>query len=323
MSGSSIKLTREQRFLEIIKEICSENLIGDDCAALPSGQIFSSDMLIEGKHFLLPQMSYQDLGWKSMAVNLSDIAAMAGIPRYALVNIGLPGSISDNEFSELYEALHGCASEFGARIIGGDLCASEQLVISVTVIGDAPDSGAMYRSGAQADDYILVTGDFGASALGLEEILKGEKADASHSYALHRHLRPQPKIKEAAWLASVCSSAGALMDCSDGLADALIQVAALSNVGIEIDADAIPVAESVKERAAKLGLDYLQLALYGGEDYELLAAVNPECWKKLKLLPDFKTIGRVKNGSAVVLKRAIDGTAELLESSKTFQHWKS
>lgn len=327
MKSKRLNLTREQRLIELIKGITGENLIGDDCAVLPGARLVSSDMLVQGKHFLLPQMSYEDLGWKAMAVNLSDIAAMAGVPEFAVVSIAMPPQLSDEEFGNLYESMNECAVKYGTRIVGGDLTGSESLVISITVIGRCNNRGVALRSAARIGDLVIATGDFGASALGLELILRGKKTSDAHlCYAIQRHLRPEPKFGEAHCLLEISAQVNelpALMDASDGLADALLQMAAASDVGIEVEEDKIPVHHEVSKMAAELGLDVLDLALYGGEDYELVACVEPSVWEKMEHKGDssFKIIGKVVAGDEVVLRRR-DGTSSRVDERKTFQHWR-
>ncbi len=338
MNSKQAPLSKELRLIELIKEITSESLIGDDCALLAGNTLASSDMLVQGKHFLLPQMSYEDIGWKSMAVNLSDIAAMAGIPEYAIVNIAMPESMGESEFRRLYFSIHECAQNYGTRIAGGDLTGGPCLVISVTVLGRCGKAGAVSRTGAKAGDLLIVSGDFGASALGLAQILKGEKADASSSYVLARHLRPEPRLKEAENLAETCGAdLHSLMDTSDGLADALLQTAKASGLCFKIDAEKIPRHEESRELACRLGLDLMELALYGGEDYELLASVTPEAWGRLSESGFFTCIGKVAAseelrvgdspetvqapGEAPAVFLSSGGKQERLLASKVFQHW--
>lgn len=370
MSLPKENLTREQRLIELIKQITAENLIGDDCAILPGLRLVSSDMLVEGKHFLLPQIALADLGWKAMAVNLSDIAAMAGIPEFALVNLAFPDSLSDEDFRQLYASLQECACKYGTRIVGGDLTGSDKLVISITVLGRASGENLqtsaspliLKRSGARVGQLVIATGDFGASALGLELILrspaKGENppaaskgdgiAEAEHldlrskseslqAYALEdncesqwrsyprlRHCRPQPRLYEAQQILESCGTeSAALMDTSDGLADALLQIARASSVAIEIDESKIPIHESVISGAQEFGLNPLDLALYGGEDYELLACVSEKSWNKLRQLqnPVFKVIGRVIAGAGVNLLTKGGSERVEIEAGKTYQHW--
>lgn len=314
-----IKLNKEQRLIRLIKKITEENLIGDDCAVLPGERLVSSDMLVEGKHFLLPQMSFADLGWKAMAVNLSDIAAMGGSAEYAFVNIGMPASVSELDFEILYSALNQCARQYGCRIAGGDLTSAPVLIISVTVMGRG---SGLLRSNARPGDLVVVTGDFGASALGLAMILKGEAADASGSYVINSHLRPSPRLDEGLMMGELSlERKAALMDASDGLADALLQISTLSGVGIEIEAEKIPVHPETIELATEANLEPLELALYGGEDYELVACLSESMWQKLQAKSSaFKAIGRVIRGENVLLSFK-DKDSIKLDYGKTYQHW--
>ena len=329
MSYSEPNLTREHRLIELIKQITAEKLIGDDCAVLPGNRLVSSDMLVEGKHFLLPQTSMEDLGWKAMAVNISDIAAMGGEPQFALVNIAMPSRFSDEDFQRLFQSMQDCARQFGTRIIGGDLTGSESLVISITILGQARGDRSLMRGSALPGDVLIVTGDFGASALGLELIRRslkekgsldepGSQDRASH-YLWKRHCRPSPRVKEAQELLEISQAEAACMDSSDGLADALLQIAASSKVSIIVDAEKIPLALETISKAQDLSCSALELALYGGEDYELVATVRQSQWELLSKGGSFKAIGTVVSGKDVVLKTA-DGDIKL-DRSRTFQHW--
>lgn len=310
---------REQRLIESIKSWTGEKLIGDDCAVLPGRDIVTSDMLVEGKHFLLPQIALCDLGWKAMTVNLSDIAAMGGKPKFALVNIGIPDGFSDGQFQELYRSIVDCAKTYKTRIIGGDLTGGSKLVISITVIGEAPKTGCLLRSNAKVGDVVIASGDFGASAAGLNI---AQNRIAGFNYVKQRHFCPSPRLKESQHLAKVCRGRGALMDTSDGLADALMQMGKASAVRIVVDSDKIPLHEETKKAAKRLSLPVLDLALYGGEDYELVACISETSWQKLqkKKQPGFHLIGKVQKGNGVVLQQSGKSIGKL-DMKLTFQHW--
>lgn len=321
--------TREQHLIALIKDWSEESLIGDDCAVLPQGSIVTSDMLVEGTHFRLDYTSLTDLGYKAMAVNLSDIAAMGGRPKFAFVNIGFPSTMASQDFRSLMLSMIGCAKKFRTRIAGGDLTASDNLVISITIIGDTHDLGCLRRSGAQPGDLIICTGSFGGSALGLKYLQKqsrqGQEAKPETpaiQHCLMKHRRPEPRLAEAWALVRSVGSRGALMDASDGLADALIQIATASGVGLEVDAEKIPYPAGFKESALRLELDPLELALYGGEDYELVATLSERSWQQLKDLNEFafKTIGVVTDSNEVLIRKP-SGEKATVSLSKTFQHW--
>lgn len=314
-----LDLTTEQQWIETVKQLTDERLIiGDDCAILPDRWLITTDMLVEGNHFVLGKIGLVDIGWKAAAVNLSDVAAMAAVPTFAVVSLGLPSGFSHEEFKLLYSGIVECARAFGTRIVGGDLTRSDKLVISVAVIGRSEGTKAMIRGAARPGDYLIATGDFGASAAGLWLILSGTQG---YSYCRARHLRPHPRVEDALSLGRTTGGEGALMDASDGLADAALQIARASQVAIEIDEEAIPVHEETAAVAELGGQSPFDLALYGGEDYELVAAVRPEHWLALeKQNGNFKKIGRIVEGRGASLMRA-GKTVARIEPEKTFQHW--
>jgi thiamine-monophosphate kinase len=313
-------LTKEQQLIAAIKDWTGERLIGDDCALLPGGQLVTNDALVQGTHFLIPGISFEDLGWKSLAVNLSDIAAAAGRPRYAVVSLVLPAHIGKAQLRELYAGMVDCGRAFHCRIVGGNLAAGRQIVVSTTVIGDVHENGVMVRTDAHEGDIIIVSGDFGASAAGLW-LLQHEQT--GFSYCLKRHVRPAPRLCEAWFLVRQTAGRGAMMDASDGLVDALVQIAAASAVGMEIEESKLPIADETLSVARLAKADHLNWALYGGEDYELVAAVNPEDWKAMQSLSGcpFRAIGKVTPGDEVVLRRG-DGSRRTLSLEGTFEHWR-
>lgn len=294
MNSEASSQTAEQRLVEQIKDWTNSRYIGDDCAILPGGLLVSVDSLAEGTHFSLKTTSLADLGWKSAAVNLSDIAAMAGRPRYLLMSLGFPPEMRESQIERFYAGFVDCARAFRVQIAGGDLIKSNSISISVTAIGDAHEHGVMRRDGAKPGDIIIVTGDFGASAAGLhllaqqnetsDEIVFAERQAAANarSYCINRHLRPVPRLCEAWALNRSARGEGALMDASDGLADALVQLARASRVSLTVDLEKVPVHDETIDAAKKAGLDPLDWVLYGGEDYELVACVSEESWRKIR-----------------------------------------
>ncbi|MBU6451662.1 MAG: thiamine-phosphate kinase [Cyanobacteria bacterium REEB67] len=276
-------MTGERQLIKKIKDWTGSAKIGDDCAVLPAcaaATVVSSDMLVEGRHFSLAYRDFESLGWKSCAVNLSDIAAMAGRPRHLTISLALPAYVAEADLQSFYQGFSRCARTYGAEIVGGDLTGGDSLVISITVIGEAPASGALLRSGARPGDSVIVSGTFGASALGLKilQALGDQGRRPAFSPArkalVQAHLRPQPRFAEAFALVEICGNRAALMDASDGLADALYQICEASHVSMQINQDLIPIAAAVRSEAAAFACDPLQLALYGGEDYELVACLG-------------------------------------------------
>lgn len=321
MTDSPVHKTKEHRLIESIKSWTGEHLIGDDCAILPGRGLVTADSLVEGTHFLLPGIKYEDLGWKSVAVNLSDVAAMAGRPRFAIVSLTLPDSVSEADFEKLYRGMLDCARTYRCRIVGGDLTKGPVLVVSITVIGDEHENGVIRRSGALEGDVVVVTGDFGASAAGLWLI---QHQQLAKSHCLSKHFRPLPRLCEAWALVRKTSGRAAMMDASDGLADALVQISAASKVGMTIEAEKIPIHSETRAVAARANQSYLEWALYGGEDYELVACLSPEDWQAISAheANPFTVIGKVSKQPGQVVLKTQNGELERIDLKRAFQHWK-
>ncbi len=244
--------------------------IGDDAAVVRSRAktfLLASDMLLEGVHFNLSFTTFYQLGYKTLAVNVSDIFAMGGEPRYFLLNIGVPKTCSFEDIKEIYRGLNAIAKKFGIAIAGGDTCASKKgLALSGTLIGEAEN--AILRSGAGPGESIFVTGALGDSAMGLEILKKMQtkksNVPASHLKLIKRHLMPEPMpLKNTGGVTS-------MIDISDGLLMDLSHICDESGVGAVIYRDMIPVSKELMSVAKKLGKDPLEYALKGGEDYLLL-----------------------------------------------------
>ncbi len=289
----------EAKLINIIQEICdkAKNYIGDDCAIMEFGDaklLACLDNFVEATHFDLSYFSPEDIGWKALAVNISDIAAMAGKPLFALVGLSLSEKIADKEtwLRQFYQGMNDCAQKHGnLKIIGGDICSSKSLsAISVTVLGQAPKQDFL-RSQAQPGDLICVTGKFGNSHNYFKNKLELDKP---------YHLRPVPRLKESQSLLKA-NERGALIDASDGLAMSLIEIAKQSNVDIEISPELIPMDDHID----------INMALYGGEDYELVASVeNPGS--------DFKVIGKVLS---VDTHPQVRVGGEVLDPQFSYQHF--
>jgi thiamine-monophosphate kinase len=310
--------TTEHQLIDWIGRTLGNRHIGDDCAVLPGGMLVTTDTLVEGTHFALDLTSWSDLGWKAVAVNLSDIAAMGGRPRQVVVSLTLPESFRLADFRSLYGGMVECARTYRGEIVGGDLTRGPVLSLTLTIIGEAHENGCLLRSGACSGDLVVVTGDFGGSAAGLWALRQGLSGFDS---VKRRHNRPLPRFAEAWRMIEVTGSRGALMDASDGLADALVQLARASQVGMEIDTARLPIADETKKAAACASVDYLDWALYGGEDFELVGTLPASAWQSLsRLCPQhFQSIGVVTAGRAVVL--AGQPQARQIDLTKGFQHW--
>jgi thiamine-monophosphate kinase len=312
----------EHKLIDRIKDWTGERLIGDDCAVLPGGSLVTADTLVEGNHFVIPGISFEDLGWKAVAVNLSDIAAMSGRPRFIIINLTLPHGITDLDFERMFRSMIDCAQIYRCRIVGGDLTRGAQLVLTLTVIGDKHENGVMTRRGASIGDILITTGDFGASAAGLW-LMQNETEGFFH--CRQKHFRPLPRLCESWFLIRTTAGTGAMMDASDGLADAVIQLAQASDVGIRVRQDLIPIDEQTKAVAARAGANCIDWALYGGEDYELVACVNAQHWQAMKELPanPFREIGMVTEAAPGVVLVAPGGEESKISLSRTYQHWRA
>lgn len=321
----------ELKFIQKIKKLFSDpdpNIlcgIGDDTAVLKFGNknlLFTTDALLEKVHF---DWKYTDpflLGRKSLSVNLSDIAAMGGKPRFAVISIAIPAKESLQKIEKFYRGIQSCAKEYKLSMVGGDTDRSKNgWKITIAMIGEVKKP--IYRSGAKIGDRIWVTGNPGFSALGLE-LLKKQSSPIIKLKGLGRnqfiqsHQNPIPRLKEGEIL-SEKNLASAMIDISDGLLLDLQQICFGSKVGAKIHSDSLLLSEVFKSTSRKLRLDPIQLALTGGEDYELLFTSSFKNEKSLiqifkKLKTPLKCIGEIvsqsrgmevinENGSKVKFKQ--------------------
>ena len=248
--------------------------IGDDSAVLhpPTGrlQLVTTDMLVENVHFRLDFAELFQIGWRSLAVNISDIAAMGGEPTYAFVSIGLPRETTVEFVDELYSGMQKIAEDYSVDIVGGDTVSAPQMVINIALLGEVEAENLVLRSGAKPGDALVVTGDLGGSEAGLT-ILK-------HSLPMkgtEKHLMPVPQVREGRLLAkSGCVTA--MIDISDGLASEVHHICEGSGTGAKLYADSIPLSHNVRATAEFAGRNPHDLALYGGEDFELLFTCQPD-----------------------------------------------
>jgi len=257
--------------------------IGDDAAVVQPGggqTVLTTDLLVEGVHFERGSISARDLGAKAITVNVSDIAAMAASPRYALVSLAIPADVNAAWVIELYGGMRDVCAEHALALVGGDTNRAELVVLSVAVIGEVAPGRALTRSGARAGDAIVVTGSLGAAAGGLA-LSRAHPSKAAEALSapwgrdlLQAFTRPVARVGEAQVLAS--AGATAMMDLSDGLAKDLSRLCLASAVGARVRIADIPVAPSLAAGAEMLQVDALRLALSGGEDYELLATMPPD-----------------------------------------------
>lgn len=264
----------EFTFIQKIRERAAQHSseailgIGDDTAILPERagreRLITADLLIEDVHFKLEYTPMHCLAHKALAVSLSDIAAMGGTPEFSLLTLGIPKSLLSLDWDEFFDSYFALAEKFGVTLIGGDTSSSpDKLVIDSIVMGSCERSKAIRRSTAKIGDAIFVTGTLGASAAGLQLLLSGARLSDERNNSLIAHLLPQPRV-EFGIAAGAAGLIHSMMDVSDGLVQDLSHICAESNVSAVIDDEAIPIAPGAN----------LDLALSGGEDYELLFTAN-------------------------------------------------
>jgi thiamine-monophosphate kinase len=262
--------------------------IGDDAAVLKSAihhksgkdLLWTTDVLVEGVDFELAYCPLHQIGYKALAANLSDIAAMGGIPRFFLVALGLSRDLTVRQLDLLYEGMMDLAHEFEVKLSGGDISAVQgPIFIAMTVLGETERGRALMRSGAKPGDQIFVSGTLGDAAAGLEVAKLGLRMSTSRLLLLQRQFYPVPRVKEGRLL-SMRHLVSAMIDLSDGLASDLRRVCEESNVGAVVEADAVPMSPLLIQYTRQKRGNPLDYALKGGEDFELLltvpqAKINP------------------------------------------------
>lgn len=251
--------------------------IGDDCAIISAKDkedwLVTTDMLMEGVHFLRNGITPQQLGYKSVAVNLSDIAAMGGTPIGTFLSIAIPPQTDVEYLDAFMGGYHEICQKYNTTLLGGDTTKSlKHMAINVCVIGKCPKGKARLRSMAQPGDAVCVTGYLGDSAGGLQVILNKLKPSLHHTYLLNKHLLPEPLLSEGQFLAAF-PEVHAMMDISDGIASDLNHILNASGVATHINLDWLPISEQLASVAEKQGWNAIELAIGGGEDYELLLTV--------------------------------------------------
>jgi thiamine-monophosphate kinase len=305
--------------------------IGDDTAVVKphAGKLMllTTDMIIEEVHFSLRYASFESVGWKALAVNVSDIAAMGGTPSSAVVSIGIPEGMEVKQIERIYIGLSDCAREYGVDIVGGDTVKSPGgLVINIALTGWVAPDKVLYRSGAQPGDYIMVSGPLGRSVAGLyalNNFLSGNDSEMIRE-VIAVHLFPRARLKEGRFLAEK-GLVTSMNDISDGLASEVIEICQASGAGCELYTERIPYTHGVTEIAAIAGKSPLEWALYGGEDFELVFTVCENridavqaAMDKESCLPSI--VGRIlptEEGCSL-----IEGTARKVLTAGGYNHFK-
>jgi thiamine-monophosphate kinase len=320
----------EFALIERIRRVVPENRkvmigIGDDAACVfnqSQNSLITTDILIEGVDFKLDWMSLFDLGYKSLAVNLSDIAAMGGVPDFFLLGLGIPPRFTSKQIDEFYRGIASLAEETKVVLVGGDLSGARDFTISACILGHAPH-GPITRRGAHRGDDIYVTGTLGDSALGLWLLERRQRPrSGSHEFLISRHRRPAPRLAAGLLLARE-KLATAMIDISDGLLQDLDHIASQSKIGAEIWASELPLSPAYRAMMAKVGLD---VAVSGGEDYELLFCALPENRERIYGLEKELHVPVKRIGSCLAAEqrvRVIDASGKPLTiRSRGYNHFK-
>jgi thiamine-monophosphate kinase len=311
-------MNRELDIIQTIAQLTGhpEDLADDAYWNPATRQILTTDMLVENHHFSRSYCSPEDIGWKAIAVNVSDIAGMGGSPQSVLVSLGLPASIELGWIERLYQGILAACRQYGCALVGGDTVGSDCLVLNVTAVGTCPEGRQIgRRTQAQAGDLIIATGYHGLSEVGLRTLQAGEEG---YIQAKAAHLRPQPRLRESEIL-SRGFPRYALMDSSDGLADALLKIALASRKKLIINRAKIPLHPELRAYSQAHYADPVELALYGGEDFQLVATV-PEVTPDL--LAHFHVLGRVEDGEPGAWLEAPGQTEAVpLDLNRTYQHF--
>lgn len=260
--------------------------IGDDCAILPANEnedwLVTTDLLMEDVHFLRDAITPEQLGYKALAVNLSDIAAMGGTPVGSFLSIAIPADIDVEYLDGFMDGYHALSQKYNTPLLGGDTTKSlKHFAINVCVIGKCPKGKARKRSMAQPGDSVCVSGLLGDSPGGLQVILNKLQSTEATGYLIEKHHQPEPRLAEGAFLINE-PGVRAMMDISDGIASDLNHILKASGVSANIQLEQIPLSEQLKTVSAENLFNAIELAVGGGEDYELLLTVDSQLLENIQ-----------------------------------------
>ena len=288
--------------------------VGDDAAILKHGKnhylLFKTGMLVENVHFSLKYSTSKQIGMKAIEKNVSDIAAMGGLPKYTVVSLGLPKNIEIDVIDGVIDGINKKCRQYRIDSVGGDISSSKEIMRSVAMLGFVEKKYLALRSGAKADDLIFCSGDTGSSGVGLELLKQNVKGKS-----IKKHLEPQSRLDLARKLVKI--GINSMIDVSDGVASEIRHICNESKVGAVIYADKIPISQNTIQDAKKLSKNPLDFALYGGEDFELIFTANKNKLKQLKK-HDVKVIGEIVDKKDGV-KLVNDGRKLKLKSG--FEHF--
>jgi len=285
--------------------------VGDDAAVIDTfgrQTVITTDMLLEGVHFDLMYTPLKHLGYKAVAVNLSDICAMFASPTHITISLGVSNRISVEALEEFYEGVYAACERYGVDLIGGDTSTSQRgFIISITAIGEVAPDKFVTRSGAKENDLICVSGDLGSAYLGLQ-LLEREKRIylespgvqpdlQNRAYVIGRILKPEPRADIVSWLQENEIVPSSMIDVSDGLSSELLHICKQSDTGCVLYEEKIPIHEESREVAFEFSIDPTACALSGGEDYELLFTVKQEDYEKIVRNEQISVIGYITKKS--------------------------
>lgn len=302
--------------------------VGDDCAVLGTGKkktVVTTDTLVEGIHFDMMYTPLKHLGYKAVAISLSDICAMNATPKQVLVSVAVSNRYSVEAMEELYAGIRRCCDRYEVDLVGGDTASSRLgMVITVTAIGEVDSDKITYRSGAKMHDLICVSGDLGSAYSGLL-VLEREKVTYqanpdfkpdldSYDYVLERFLKPEPRVDIVEMLAEKEIVPTSMIDVSDGLASELLHICKQSKCGCSIYEERLPIDYQTTRVCSEMSKNMLPVsnALNGGEDYELLFTIAQKDYEKLKDNTEVHIIGHItEEGSPAVMVTPQNSTIEL------------
>jgi thiamine-monophosphate kinase len=314
----TVETLGELGLLQRLLRFCPADVVGDDAAvmALPAGQhlVVTTDVLVDGVHFSDRTTAPEDVGWRAIAANLSDLAAMGASPLGITVGLSLPGATPVAWIERLYQGIAACLQRWGGVVIGGDLCRSETISLAITALGSVEPQRALYRSRARAGQAILATGYHGLSRAGLELLLHpsqgAELEPAIRQRWIKAHQRPQPRLDVIAHLQALSAPQAngkviAAMDTSDGLANAVMLIGQASGVGARLLAPQLPLDPTLVNWVGRARAT--EWCLYGGEDFELVLCLPPDLAQQLQL--------RLGGQSTIIGEMIADPAIELWDAA--------
>ena len=339
MHQTTVKDIGEQGLLAKLQRFCPADIIGDDGAVLTlladQNLVVTTDVLVDKVHFSEQTTSPEDVGWRAIAANLSDLAAMGAIPLGITIGLSLPGQTPVDWVEALYQGCDRCLSTYQSKIVGGDICRSSVISVAITAFGQVKPDRVIRRFTAQPGDAIVVTGIHGASRAGLELLLNPDLGEIlgqkERDSLIKAHQRPRPRLDVLPHLWNLSEFIPASrngwiagMDSSDGLADAILQICRCSGVGADIEKSLIPIPENLAQWVSPEAA--IAWALYGGEDFELVLCLPEFAAQELvkKLGKPAAIIGKITTDKMVIVKDSFNpGFQEQLSLSQGFQHFAS